>query len=216
MSIRDAEADRIVLAEATETGNIFCIAENSAGMTTYGAVDASTAAECTGGEAAWGLGAAPASPEPGAGNIIAGDTTNGAGWTLLVDGERLVLEDGDGVQLADTTTEPESAMSVGTFVFGEGPYAERIVFGVVKPPAETVWPSFADPIWERTALFPSVPGIAERRAVYLLRLSGSYQGGVIAIREPCDAFDSFLLGGNGATPAPVPIIDCSQAPGTTP
>jgi hypothetical protein len=55
ISIRDVGPDHLVLAEATDTGTIFCIAENSAGVTTYGAVDAQTAEECTGGEAAWGL-----------------------------------------------------------------------------------------------------------------------------------------------------------------
>jgi hypothetical protein len=64
VSIRDAGRDHIVLAEASETGTAFCIAEQPDGSTTYGAVDAQTAAECVGGEAAWGQGAAPTASPP--------------------------------------------------------------------------------------------------------------------------------------------------------
>ncbi len=54
VSIRDVGADHILFAEATDAGDVLCIAENSAGATTYGAVDAQMADECVGGEAAWG------------------------------------------------------------------------------------------------------------------------------------------------------------------
>lgn len=68
VSIRDFAVDHIVLAEATETGHVFCLAENSTGMITYGAVDPQTAAECTGGETAWGMDAtasgSAAPPQP--------------------------------------------------------------------------------------------------------------------------------------------------------
>jgi hypothetical protein len=58
VSIRDVAADHILFAEATATGDVLCIAENDAGRTTYGAVDAQTVDECVGGEAAWGQDAA--------------------------------------------------------------------------------------------------------------------------------------------------------------
>jgi hypothetical protein len=54
VSIRDAGSDRIVLVELSGSGTVLCIAEQPEGSTTYGAVDAQTAAECVGGEAAWG------------------------------------------------------------------------------------------------------------------------------------------------------------------
>ena len=65
VSIRDVGADHIVFAEATDAGDVLCIAKNSAGATTYGAVDAQTADECVDGEAAWGIEApAPGSAGP--------------------------------------------------------------------------------------------------------------------------------------------------------
>ncbi|MEP6476396.1 MAG: hypothetical protein ABJC60_03900 [Actinomycetota bacterium] len=64
VSIRDLAVDHIVLAEATETGNVFCLAENGTGLTTYGAVDPQTAAGCTGGETAWGMDATASPPVP--------------------------------------------------------------------------------------------------------------------------------------------------------
>ncbi|MEO8293423.1 MAG: hypothetical protein ABI635_09810 [Actinomycetota bacterium] len=64
VSIRDLAVDHIVLAEATETGHVFCLAENSTGLTTYGAVDPLTAAGCTGGETAWGMDATASPPVP--------------------------------------------------------------------------------------------------------------------------------------------------------
>jgi hypothetical protein len=54
ISIRDVGADHIAFAESTPSGEVFCIAEQPDGTTTYGALDAQTAAECVGGEAAWG------------------------------------------------------------------------------------------------------------------------------------------------------------------
>jgi hypothetical protein len=54
VSIPDVGPDHIVLVEATATGTALCIAEQTEGHTTYGALDAQTAAQCVHGEVAWG------------------------------------------------------------------------------------------------------------------------------------------------------------------
>jgi hypothetical protein len=54
VSIRDVGADHILLVEATASASVFCIAEDIAGTTTYGAVDAQRTLDCSGGEASWG------------------------------------------------------------------------------------------------------------------------------------------------------------------
>jgi hypothetical protein len=64
VSVRDATAGHIAFAEATAGGDILCLAIQRDGSTTYGDVDAQTAAECVGGEAAWGQEPTAASPEP--------------------------------------------------------------------------------------------------------------------------------------------------------
>jgi hypothetical protein len=59
ISIRNVGADHVLLAEATEVGDVMCIAEQPDGTTTYGAIDAQNVAECVGGEVAWGQDAQP-------------------------------------------------------------------------------------------------------------------------------------------------------------
>jgi hypothetical protein len=64
VSIRDVGADHILFAEATASGDVLCIAETTAGRTTYGTVDAQRFEECVGGEAAWGQTTASSAAEP--------------------------------------------------------------------------------------------------------------------------------------------------------
>lgn len=63
ISIRDVSATTVLLVTAAQDGSVWCIANDaSSGTTTYGVVDAQTAAECVEGEAAWGTGANVPSP----------------------------------------------------------------------------------------------------------------------------------------------------------
>jgi hypothetical protein len=72
VSIRDVGAHHIVFAEATASGDVLCVAETTAGMTTYGTVDAQRFEECVGGEAAWGQTGSAGSPaaEPASTNTV--------------------------------------------------------------------------------------------------------------------------------------------------
>lgn len=150
VSIRDAGADHIVLAEVSETGNVFCIAENGTGTTTYGAVDAQTAAECTGGEAAWGMdvtaSASAAPPVPVESSVEL--TGFGAPATLTVRRETadgcLTLEIGIGDdavvgagQCVDGPMQPDEPFAELQTTGAGG--VEAAVFGYVPPEADRVF-----------------------------------------------------------------------------
>jgi hypothetical protein len=149
VSIRDLEADHIVLAERTESGQPFCIAEQPDGTTTYGTVDAQTAAECVGGEAAWGLdvmashSVAPAQPVESTvaltgfwapGNLTVGrETPNGC---LSI----VILIGADHVGVADCVNGPlqpdEPFAAMHATGYGDG---VTVISGYVPPDADRVF-----------------------------------------------------------------------------
>ena len=90
ISIRDVQEGGLVLVTRAKDGSVWCIAQqNGPGeLTTYGVVDAQTAAECVGGDAAWE--ASPSSATPSSSpsstglpmHAIASGTDLGETWTL--------------------------------------------------------------------------------------------------------------------------------------
>ncbi len=92
ISIRDVRKDSLVLVTRAKDGSVWCIAEQDAlsGLTTYGVVDAQTAAECIGGDAAWAISPSTATPSPSNSpsstpsslHGIASGTDLGETWTL--------------------------------------------------------------------------------------------------------------------------------------
>jgi hypothetical protein len=93
ISIRDATRSTIVLATMIVDGDVFCIAEDEAtGTTSYGVMDAQTAADCDGGEAAWSIeptGSSTPSASPSIGLVqghgVAVFDAFDASWTLSAD-----------------------------------------------------------------------------------------------------------------------------------
>lgn len=66
ISIRDVGEEAFVLVTRAEDGSVWCMAQQDAvsGETTYGVVDAQTASECVGGDAAWAISPSSATPTP--------------------------------------------------------------------------------------------------------------------------------------------------------
>jgi hypothetical protein len=54
----------VLFVEKSSSGAVYCIADQGPVGTTYGAVDAQTVADCSGGPDAWGIGAPQSSPKP--------------------------------------------------------------------------------------------------------------------------------------------------------
>ena len=90
ISIRDVQEGGLVLVTRAKDGSVWCIAQpdGAGGLTTYGVIDAQTAAACVGGEAAWE--AYPSSATPSSSpsstelpmHAIASGTDLGETWTL--------------------------------------------------------------------------------------------------------------------------------------
>lgn len=222
VSIRDAGADRIVLAELSGSGTVLCIAEQPDGSTTYGAVDAQTAAECVGGEAAWGQDAVPTAspafpPTSVPANSVAVGQSAGVSWSLGVDGDRIVLTDADGAELAQATTRPDGAASMSAHVFGVGSEAWTLVFGVATDP-DAIYgvtygqnglrvggPSdstFADHV--QGDFDPTTTGPIRGVAIFSSLVPGDGEGTVTLVdgSPGCRVLARFLFNGSGATPAP--------------
>ena len=86
VSIRDVTATTVLLVTATNDGSVWCIADDTSTSTTsYGTVDAQTAAECVGGDAAWAIvpAASPTSSPSSSLHPIETGTDLGVTWTLL-------------------------------------------------------------------------------------------------------------------------------------
>lgn len=216
VSIRDAGADRIVLAEATEAGQVLCIAEQPDGSTTHGALDAQTAAECVGGEAAWGQ-TVPTSFPPTSVPIdgIASGQSAGVIWHVVVDGDRLALEDEAGSELASASLNDGTQMSAGTYEFGEGDASERVAFGVIRDPVVEVWPGIDRPKWE-TTLLPDAATGSGGGVVYILQFQGPYDGTILGMAGPCEPVVGFEILGTHALATPtVPTWDC-ESPASVP
>jgi hypothetical protein len=211
VSIRDVGRDHLVLASVSGSGTVFCIAEQPGGRTTYGAVDAQTAAECVGGEAAWGISAPPPFPPPSlAFEGIAAGQSAGTAWNVVVDGDRLALWDGSGTELASATVAPAGAMSAGTFVFEGDGRSERVVFGVIKTPVTEVSPLLDEPRYD-TTLVPSFRGLPEETIAYVTTFRGGFFDGIIfGFSGPCEAVTAFRLHGNEAISVTPPIFNCDR------
>lgn len=86
VSIRDVSESTVLLVTAGPDGSLWCIADDQAGAgTTYGTVDAQTAAECVGGDAAWAIvpsSATPTSSPSSSLHAIETGTDLGVTWTL--------------------------------------------------------------------------------------------------------------------------------------
>ncbi len=92
ISIRDVQKDAFVLVTRAKDGTVWCIAQQDGvnGVTTYGVVDAQTASECVGGDAAWAVPTSTATPSPSSSpsstessmHGIASGTDLGETWTL--------------------------------------------------------------------------------------------------------------------------------------
>jgi hypothetical protein len=92
ISIRDVQEDAFVLVTRANDGSVWCIAQQDAvgGGMTYGVVDAQTASECVGGDAAWAVPTSSATPSSSSSpsstessmHGIASGTDLGETWTL--------------------------------------------------------------------------------------------------------------------------------------
>lgn len=217
ISIRDAAVDHIVLVELSASGTALCIAEQPDGSTTYGAVDAQTAAECVGGEMAWGQDAVPTAtptefpPTSVPANSVAGGQNAGVSWSLGVDGDRLVLQDESGSELASASI-TDGPMTAGTHVFGSGPDRERIVFGIIVAASPDIRPLTGD-VRFGTSILPAGVKLPRDRAGYLTEFFAPFDGEIVGIDKPCEILAAFSLQGNEATRQPSPIYNCD--PGTS-
>jgi hypothetical protein len=207
VSIRDVAADHILFAEATARGEVLCIAENDAGRTTYGALDAQTTAECVGGEAAWGQSPAPSS---GAAQVIVPDVPGGNSWTLQFESGEIVLRDGDQV-LTGMGTTPDGVMSAVSYVFGNGVDAEAVIFGVTDPSVSAVVVESMGSEFAKTddTLLPG------GRSVFWWSGPGSLGTRVTAVGDQCDGLKSYVLGRAGLEPSTGGAVSyaCAQVGG---
>ncbi len=220
VSIRDAGSDHIVLAELSDSGTVLCIAEQPDGSTTYGAIDAQTAAECVGGEVAWGQDAHPTAspaafpPTSVPVNAVSTGVSAGSAWDLVVEGDRLVLQDESGTELASSSM-TDGPMTAGTYVFGSGPDRERVVFGIILGASPDVRPLTGE-VRFGTSILPAGVILPRDRTGYVTHFFAPFDGEIVGIDKPCEILGAFSLQGNDATRQPSPIYNCDPGASSAP
>jgi hypothetical protein len=133
----------------------------------------------------------------------------GVNWSIVVDGSRLVLQDGAGAELASVSLADDAPMTLGTYEFGSGDAAERVAFGVIRDPAVDVQPMIDQPKWH-TSVLHNLPDfhIPGQGVVYITTFLGPYDGVILGMAGPCDAVAAFQVRGDASTPTNVPTLDC--------
>ena len=220
ISIRDVASDHIVLVGLSASGTALCIAEQPDGSTTYGAVDAQTAADCVGGEVAWGQDAHPTASPPATPptsipvNAVATGVSADSAWNLVVEGDRLVLQDESGSELASTSI-ADGPMTAGTYVFGSGPDQQRVVFGIIAAASPDVRPLTGE-VRSETSILPAGVILPRDRTGYITEFLAPFDGEIVGIDKPCEILGAFSLQGNEATRQPPPIYNCDPGPSGAP
>jgi len=92
VNIRAVSASTVLLVEKSKSGAVYCIADDASVGTTYGAENALTLADCSGGPDAWGIGAPQSSPEPTTDAQMQSELRNGfvAALTFFTDSNTFV------------------------------------------------------------------------------------------------------------------------------